>query len=48
MSDLQFLLLTQVMHTYMNNWLFACVMSIKKEIQLSGFFALFMLKILQH
>jgi hypothetical protein len=37
MSVLQFLLMSQVMHTNKNNWLFVCVMSIKKESQLSDF-----------
>ena len=30
MSVLQFLLMSRVMHTYRNNWLFVCVLSIKK------------------
>jgi hypothetical protein len=30
MNDLPFLLMSLVMHTKINNWLFACVMSIKK------------------
>ena len=30
MNALPFLLMSLVMHTKMNNWLFACVMSIKK------------------
>jgi hypothetical protein len=48
MNDLLFFLMSLVMHTIRNNWLFACVMSIKKENMLSGFLVLCTLKILHH